>query len=265
MTALPQAALLPGGKRLHLHHGPIDLIVGVEGAGREAAHARAKERFRTVLAEIVDELPALQAHFDGQSFDGAVARRMARAVAPYAEARFVTPMAAVAGSVAEEILAAMDGLELDKAFVNNGGDIAFRLAPGQSIHVLGPAGEIEITHQDAARGVATSGWRGRSLSFGIADAVTVLARTAAMADAAATMIANEVDLPGHPAIRRRPAYEVEVHPQLKERLVTADVGPLAPHEIAAALDKGQAFAAACRADGLIEAAVLALQGETKVV
>ena len=53
------------------------------------------------------------------------------------------------------------------------------------------------------RGIATSGWRGRSFSLGIADAVTVLAATAAEADAAATVIANAVDLPGHPAIDTR--------------------------------------------------------------
>ncbi len=265
MMSEPQAALLPDGKRLHLHHGPIDLIVGVEGADRELALERATERFRTVLAEIVEELAALQVPFDGRSFDGAVAQRMARAVAPFAEARFVTPMAAVAGSVAEEILGAMSGIGLDMAIVNNGGDIAFHLAPGRSIQVLGPAGQIEIGYEDTARGVATSGWRGRSLSFGIADAVTVLARTASMADAAATMIANEVDLRGRPAIRRRPASEIEAHPQLKERLVTAGVGDLAAHEIAAALDKGQTFAAECRAEGMIEAAVLALHGETRVI
>ena len=58
------------------------------------------------------------------------------------------------------------------------------------------------------RGIATSGWRGRSFSLGIADAVTVLADRAAAADAAATIIANAVDLPGHPAIVRVPACEL---------------------------------------------------------
>lgn len=265
MMSRPQAALLPDGNRLHLNHGPIDLIVGVEGEGRESAYEHATARFQSILTELVDELPELQRHFEAENFEGPVARRMAKAVAPYAKARFVTPMAAVAGSVAEEILGAMTGIRLDKAFVNNGGDIAFHLAPGQSIHVLGPAGEIEVTAADAARGVATSGWRGRSQSFGIADAVTVLARTASMADAAATMIANEVDLPGHPSIRRCPASEVEAHPELMDRMVTADVGLLAPDDIAAALDRGRAFATGCREQGLIEAAVLSLRGEISVV
>ena len=265
MSHLPQAEFLPDGRRLHLHHGPIDLIVGFEGANRDLAFSRATRRFQSILTELVDELPRLHHHYAGQTFASSIARRMARAVAPFAEERFVTPMAAVAGSVAEEVLGAMHGIALDKAFVNNGGDIAFRLAAGQSIHVLGPAGEIEVTSNDPARGVATSGWRGRSSSLGIADAVTVLARTAAQADAATTLIANEVDLPGHPAVIRRPAYEVETHPELGDRLVTVDVGPLSRAEIAEALGRGEAFAAQCRARGLIEGAMLALQGETRLV
>ena len=77
------------------------------------------------------------------------------------------------------------------------------------------------------RGVATSGWRGRSFSLGIADAVTVFAGTAAVADAAATLIANAVDLPGHPAFARAPARRCDPQSDLGERLVTVDVGPLA--------------------------------------
>lgn len=265
MMDIPQAVILPDGQRLHLHHGPIDLIVAAEGDCHDLALSRATKRFRTILTELVDELSRLQVHFEGQSLTGTVARRMAGAVAPFAKERFITPMAAVAGSVADEVLCAMDDVPLDKAYVNNGGDIAFRLAPGCSIRILGPAGEIESASDDAARGIATSGWRGRSHSLGIADAVTVLARTAAQADAAATMIANEVDLPGHPAIVRRPAHEVASQPDLGDRLVTVDVGRLDPSDIASALDRGGAFAARCRARGLIEGAVLALQGETRIV
>ena len=73
-------------------------------------------------------------------------------------------------------------------------------------------------------GVATSGRHGRSFSLGIADAVTVLARTASQADAAATIIANAVDLPGHPAVRRMPANELQPDSDLGARPVTRDVG-----------------------------------------
>ena len=83
-----------------------------------------------------------------------------------------------------------------------------------------------IEADDPARGIATSGRHGRSFSLGIADAVTVLARTAAQADAAATIIANAVDLPGHPAILRCPAHDLQPDSDLGARLVTRDVGDL---------------------------------------
>ena len=54
---------------------------------------------------------------------------MHAAVAPFAEESFITPMAAVAGAVADEILQAMRrAAPLARAYVNNGGDIALHLA-----------------------------------------------------------------------------------------------------------------------------------------
>ena len=203
------AALLPGGDRLHLQHGPIDLILGADGA-RAAAFRAAERRFGTVLEELVAELPLLRQAV-GIRPEGAVARRMHAAVRPQGEAVFVTPMAAVAGAVAEEILAAMlAAAALTRAYVNNGGDIALHLGAGTRyrLAVASPAnhalGVVEIAAGDPVRGVATSGQGGRSLSFGIADAVTVLAASAALADVAATLIANAVDLPGHPVDPARP-------------------------------------------------------------
>jgi len=114
------------------------------------------------------------------------------------------------------------------------------------------------------RGIATSGRRGRSFSLGIADAVTVLAVSAAQADAAATMIANAVDLPGHRAIRRAPASDLDPQSDLGERLVTRHVGPLSPGEIDAALARGWREAERMRRAGYIGAAALHLQGETRI-
>ncbi len=102
----PQVAFLPDGRRLHLHHGPIDLIVDAEGPGRAAALRAAVARFDTILQELVDELPELRRPLRARHrFRGAVARAMADAVRPHGGV-FVTPMAAVAGAVADEVLAA---------------------------------------------------------------------------------------------------------------------------------------------------------------
>jgi ApbE superfamily uncharacterized protein (UPF0280 family) len=185
---------------------------------------------------------------------------MAAAVAPF-RPRFITPMAAVAGAVADAMLAVLQGPGIARAYVNNGGDIAVGLAPGQRlVCAMAQGGRVEVCHADAARGIATSGWRGRSWSLGIADAVTVLARTAAMADAAATMIANAVDLPGHPGIGRKPARDMQAESDLGARLVTVSVGLLRKDEVDRALDAGLAAAQGFAARGLIEGAALFLQG-----
>lgn len=260
---------LLGDGRLHLNHGPIDLIC--QGWGERSAvsagYDRAVARFAGLLAELVAELPALRC--EHALLEGQIARTMARAVAPFRPA-FITPMAAVAGAVAEAVLAVMVGPGITRALVNNGGDIAFHLEPGGSLScaiamATGGAERITIRHADPVRGIATSGWRGRSWSLGIADSVTVLAKTASMADAAATMIANEVNLPGHPAITRRAANLCQADGDLGNRLVTIAVGPLSPAEMGLALDRGAAAAGRFRAMGLIEACAIFLHPEMRAI
>ena len=256
------------GDRLHLQDGPIDLVLKAWGPGARAAEARAVARFRGMLADLVGELGMLRSA-GRWDLRGPVARVMAAAVAPFRPA-FITPMAAVAGAVAQAVLAAtVDGPGVTRAYVNNGGDIALHLGPGERFDVAlavrpGWPDRVTIRAADPVRGIATSGWGGRSQSLGIADAVTVLARTAAMADAAATMIANAVDLPGHPAVVRRRAVEVKADSDLGTRMVTVGVGPLTPADVAQALARGQAVAATYRARGLIEGAALFLQSGMRI-
>ncbi|MEM1315677.1 MAG: UPF0280 family protein [Pseudomonadota bacterium] len=264
MSAGPQAAWLPDGRRLHLHHGPIDLIIDAHGPGRPAALDAARARFEGVLDGLVAVLPTLRrpvsAAPETPHPEDSVARRMIAAVRPHA-ALVVTPMAAVAGAVADEILAAMrQAPGLTKAYVNNGGDIALHLSPGETFRAAAPAGAIRLDAEDPARGLATSGWRGRSRSLGIADAVTVVAASAAAADVAATLVANAVDLPGHPAIARTPANALDDDSDLGDRPVTTAVGPLAPAETAQALARGAARAARFIETGDILEAALLLNG-----
>jgi len=278
MKRVPQIGWLADGRRLHLQDGPIDLIVEVHGSetNRRAAYDAAARRFTGLLDELCDELPLLRRAADPArcELQGAVARRMDAAVAPFALDHFITPMAAVAGAVAEEILGAMlDAARLERSYVNNGGDIALHLGHGEHFTVglmdrpdrPGLMRTIIVDADDPTRGVATSGRHGRSFSFGIADAVTVLARTASQADAAATIIANAVDLPGHPATVRCPARDLQPDSDLGARLVTRDVGELTGHEIEDALESGAACARNLLTAGLIDGAVLRLQGETVLV
>lgn len=277
MTRIPQIGFLADRRRLHLQDGPIDLIVEAQGSEGEmrAAYDAAARRFTGLLDELCSELPLLRQAADPAQcpLQGVVARRMHAAVAPFA-ARFITPMAAVAGAVAEEILGAMTGAaRLQRAYVNNGGDIALHLAEGERFAVglmerpdgLGSMRTTTIAADDPSRGIATSGRHGRSFSLGIADAVTVLAATASQADAAATMIANAVDLPGHPSIARCPAHDLQPDSDLGARLVTRSVGELSRRELATALESGAACARSLLATGLIDGVTLRLHGETMMV
>ncbi len=275
-----QAAILPGG-RLHLHDGPIDLIISADGASDavRAAFAAATRRFATVLDELCEELTLLR---DPMSCDapmpaGVVARRMDIAVRPLSRETFITRMAAVAGSVADQILATMVSVApLARAWVNNGGDIAVHLSEGTVFDVamaaglgvtseLAMIGTTRITYSDPVRGIATSGFGGRSFSLGIADAVTILSRDAASADAAATLVANAVDLPGHPAIARAPANAFDPESDLGARRVTRAVGPLSQDEITTALDAGVQEAERLREKGHVVAAALTLRGTARTV
>ena len=286
-------APLPGG-RWHFQHGPIDIVIGADGepAAVAAALAAAWVRFETVLAELVAELPLLRQPVVASPSDpagaaanplrGVIARRMWAACAPLrAEAQgFITPMAAVAGAVAQELIDHFNRPGVQRAWVNNGGDIALHLAPGSQASV-GLLADLSRFDAEAAlrtaagrlrtdagftvhaacpvRGVATSGWRGRSHSRGIADSVTVLAASAAQADAAATVIANAVDV-DDAAIRRRPANSLRDDSDLGERLVTVAVPPLAAAQVQHALQRGQAVAQRLQARGLVHAALLVCQG-----
>jgi ApbE superfamily uncharacterized protein (UPF0280 family) len=278
MLEQPTARFLTDGKRLLLQHGPIDLVVQAFGdeAAAHAAYQAAMRRFDGLLAELCQELVLLRSPFDRTRAMpvGPVARRMAAAVSPFAQDIFITPMAAVAGAVAEEIIDVMTAAApLTRAYVNNGGDIALHLT-GRQRFKIGlidrpdlPTlfGTTEIGAADGIRGIATSGYLGRSFSLGIAEAVTVLAPTAAMADAAATVIANAVDLPNHPAIQRVPAHSLQPDSDLGAIPVTRTVGALSYDDIETALGRGLLQVDRLQKQGLIAAAALHLQGTSRAL
>jgi ApbE superfamily uncharacterized protein (UPF0280 family) len=273
---MPQANWLPDGQRLHLQHGPIDLVIRAWGEDRQvtAAYHEASRVFDNLLQTLADELSVLRSplHPDGMQsprVSGPVAQRMLDATLPFGRQFFITPMAAVAGAVADFVMTALwQKADLERAYVNNGGDIAFRLTPGKDFTVAicqSPetgidGGQLTLRPSDGISGLATSGWNGRSHSLGIADAVTVLAQNAATADAAATLIANAVDLPGDKRIQRVPACELNPDSDLGGQLVTTAVPALETNAVAGALDAGQAVARAMVGSGQIVAAVLNCQG-----
>jgi ApbE superfamily uncharacterized protein (UPF0280 family) len=275
------------GGRWHFSHGPIDIVIGADGeaAAVQASHEAAWQRFQPMLQELVDELPQLRRPIAGLCrLNGVVAQRMWSACLPFSKA-YITPMAAVAGSVAQELIGCYQRPGVRRAWVNNGGDIALHLAPGESTRIglvadlaafdaaavrraaagrLQTDGQFELRAEDGVRGVATSGWRGRSFSLGIADSVTVLAATAAMADAAATVVANAVDVEW-PGIERTAAILLRDDSDLGAIPVTTAVPPLPPALAREALHRGAARAHELQARGLIVAALLVCQGQAAFV
>ena len=279
MWTPPTYQVLKDG-RAHFSHGPIDLVISVEGDDGDVAAAvdRAWHRFSGILNELVAELAALREQVrDGRVFSGPVARRMQNAVEPFARIAFVTPMAAVAGAVADEIRNAISVAGVfDKIHVNNGGDISLHIDGQQTMRVgLVPdqmteggvvkvQGAVDIKPGDGVGGIATSGRHGRSFSLGIADAVTVLATSAAAADVAATLIANAVNVESD-KISRTPAVDLDPDSDLGDQTVTVGVATLTNMEIMQALGHGEARAREFLRRGLIGAAALQLGGETTVV
>jgi ApbE superfamily uncharacterized protein (UPF0280 family) len=273
--------------RWHFTHGPIDIVIGADGeAGAvQAAHEAAWQRFQPLLGELVAELPLLRQPIAGPNrLRGAVARRMWRACVPLS-AQYITPMAAVAGAVAQELIACYRRAGVRRAWANNGGDIALHLAEGEQVRIglfadlarldaaavlraaqgrLALDGQFAVQAGDRVRGVATSGWRGRSFSLGIADSVTVLARDAAGADAAATVIANAVNVDA-PGIERVPANALRDDTDLGAIAVTVNVPPLSAAAAREALERGAACADALRSRGLIVAAALVCQRQVRLV
>jgi ApbE superfamily uncharacterized protein (UPF0280 family) len=269
----PTAQWLPDGRRLRLQHGPIDLVIEAFGPQDEVlkAYEQVQIAFPAVLTGLTDELPRLRAT-TGTPPAGAIAKAMWRATQRFAP-EFITPMAAVAGSVSDHLLQVMrEGRTLTRAYINNGGDIALFVREGSfrigicDDPVSGRSGgTVSIGPSDGIGGLATSGWRGRSHSLGIADAVTVLARSAAEADAAATLIANKVDLPRSCKVSRTPACELSPDSDLGERLVTTGVAALTASEIETALRRGVETARQYQAADRIVAAYIALAGERRVI
>jgi ApbE superfamily uncharacterized protein (UPF0280 family) len=272
----PQRQQLIDG-RWHFHYGPIDLIISADGESSaiERALSTCWLRFAQILPELVEELSVLRQPLKQMRWMASpVARRMVRACYPH-RTQFITPMAAVAGAVADELIGFFAAVpEIRRTSINNGGDIALYLQAGQR-YTIGlvteiasldaePQSHFEVDASMPVRGIATSGWRGRSMSLGIADSVTVLAQSAAMADAAATMIANAVNVQ-HEVIQRAPASALKDDTDLGDLLVTTHVGPLPAALIQQALDDGAKYAQYLLGEGLIFAAALTLQGKARLV
>jgi hypothetical protein len=152
---------------------------------------------RQVLEAYIARDPFFAATFDPYipDSDDTVVVRMAES----GRRAGVGPMAAVAGAIAWAGLDAMTGAGAGFGVIDNGGDIA--LISDRDVRVGIHAGESRLSDriafvvppQDRILGICTSSATvGPSISFGIADAVTVFSPDVALADAWATAVCNEI-------------------------------------------------------------------------
>ncbi len=222
----------------------------------------ARDLFRRDLCDF----EALEANYQEPLFNA-----MIRA-AKMSGHRDLGPMAAVAGVVAETVMDFLREAGAVKAIVENGGDLAIHLDPGQTAAVgvrlglreIGPSRKLILSGDlQSSWGVCSSGLGGRSLTRGIADTALCVAASAAMADAAATALGNEATVDS-PAIKQTPAEILREDTDIRGLYVTESVGELAPDEIGAALERGLAYAHRLVDSQMILGALISLGGQVRL-
>jgi hypothetical protein len=263
---------LLGEGALLLEYGPITMVLQSGREGRpdlgpaQRATSFLVEEFEA-LARVLERARCPLAILRDGDDDPVTLRRMIASVRELDEGDF-TAMAAVAGTFSDLAVEAMIRFGADEALANNGGDIAFRLAPTKQHLAVGIVSDLSIgrvSHRllvergSPVRGLATSGFGGRSLTRGVASAVTVLAGTSGLADAAATSIANACDC-DDPAVERCLAEELDDTTDIRGLTVTKHVPPLSEVSATEALRRGSERAEALCAGGMIEGALLFVAG-----
>jgi ApbE superfamily uncharacterized protein (UPF0280 family) len=264
-----------------VEYGPVCMTIEAtadDDPATEAAVAGAHKAF-SLLHELSEHLesarrPVTERDIRCMGNYPEVLRRMYSAVRRLGESDF-TPMAAVAGTFSDMVKEAVVLTGVDRVIVNNGGDIAFCLGPNSGPLRLGLISDLNqgvVSHTiqlgpqsrlGGVEGVATSGLGGRSLTKGVASAVTCFAKRCSLADAAATSVANATDC-DDPAVERCMAEALDTFTDLRGQVVTRRAGPLTPMSVEAALDRGFNRSRDLFEAGIILGAIIFLQGRMKI-
>jgi len=228
-----------------------------QAAKESFAYLEAVAKHKTVLSDFAGNIKALP--------ENDLAQRMiesARAIGDFD----LTPMAAVAGTIADAVADWLFIRGSTKVVVDNGGDIAIRLTTNETVTVgIRPRiSHLDISHvlnlddRKPSWGVTTSGRGGRSLTRGIASGVTVIAENASIADAAATSIANACVVEDS-SIVKIPAEQLDPNSDLKGINVTVDVGVLSRGKMLQAVQTALSKADTLCRRKLIVGALIALE------
>lgn len=255
--------------RVFVDYGPASMVITARREGEPLSElaCAAFPRIRDSLAEIAGELDTLRrypAQGDFSHLTG-LPRVMAEAALATGEPT-LTPMAAVAGTMADMVADWIYARGADVVAVNNGGDIALRLGPGKSLRmgILPDLGGsvteiVTIRAEDGIGGVCTSGLGGRSLTRGIASAVTVFSARCALADACATHIAN-CSYVDSPRVHTCRAGELEPESDIADLTIVRAVDALTEEEITLGLAQVRAETERQRQRGNLLRAAADIQG-----
>lgn len=255
---------------MYIEVGPVGININGEKDGKPYSFEPEKlqENIGGILEEIRECLPILkQKAYKIRKVTRLpeVARKMIEAVKIVDEST-LTPMAAVAGAVADSVKEHFKSTDLDFISINNGGDISLFSKDTRIIRVgVGDINKNKATPYvlkiESLKdfGIATSGFGGRSFTLGLADIVTVIGKTGAISDAAATFICNRTDVEDIKVLRRK-ASEIDPMTDIPDELVTIHIGKLSRSVIKAALDNGLCAAYNLKNLNVIYDAVLILKG-----
>ena len=255
--------------------GPVHLTVQAWNAGEpsSAAAIAGAQRAVSLLWELsrhldTARLPLAHPYCRPGDFQPEALNRMIKAVRLLDEPDF-TPMAAVAGTFSDMVKEAALNAGADRALVNNGGDIALKVERGGRPFKVGLvsdlsrgslSGVIQVEYGMGVEGFATSGLGGRSLTKGVASAVTCLAASCSLADAAATAVANATEV-DDPVVERCPAEDLDPLTDIKGHAVTKKVGRLSQAAAQKALANGLGRAGELIKSGMIAGCVIFVQNQ----
>jgi len=262
--------------RVLVDYGPITMSIAAKNQGKnciEAGIIGAEKAIETLdsLVKYLNIANQWIDNIDMQKYGEYpyVLRLMIQSVKSLGNNEF-TPMAAVAGTFSEIVMQEIiENTNVDSAIINNGGDIAFYKLDKDGIFKVGVINNItnrEITHNliiknnSNIRGIATSGFGGRSLTKGVASAVTVMAESSSLADAAATEIANSTYIKSD-KVKICLAEEIDYNTDIKGIMVVRDVGILNKEEIRKSISQGMDKAIELYNKKIIKGAIVFVQNE----
>ena len=260
---------LPNGSVL-VDYGPMRMVISVFekekpliDLAREGAHLAI-----LVLEDLANFLPVIKRKVLGLKVKEnipEVVQTMIEATKRMEEPD-LTPLASVAGAASDVVADFIFRQRGTKVIVDNGGDIAIRLREGEvakvgvktDIHAARPTYLFSIDSSMGIGGVATSGLGRRSFTKGIASAATVLSKTAALADAAATVIGNFTNVEDS-GIRRSLAERIYPDTDIAGEWVTTGIGSLSAGKIDKAVRNGLSKAYTLCERGLIKGSLVAVK------